>query len=141
MNKFYIFTAANLLIVKKLLPYYAFFIGFALLIIRVIISLSGNFYENKAELVYHILPEISIAVFCVSGALLLFANRKRGKIYTLAGMSMGLYSSLYAAGYYIHDAPLFLLFNGLTIGTLPFLIHNMKSLINAKTGNNSGNKT
>ena len=118
---------------KNLTTYYALFIGTTLVIIRLLIYLGGNLYQSAAEVLYHMLPELTIALFCFAGGILMLAKRKRGKIYTLAGIAMSLYSALFSASHYVNDAALFLTFNVLAVITLPFLIMNIKNLMNPKS--------
>ena len=115
---------------KKIIPYYALFTGLGLLILHTVIYYTTSVKENEVVYAYRIVPEITTALFCITGSLYLFTKKRRGKIYTLVGLSMALYSMLESASYYINDTILFYSFNVLAIITLPFVLINAKLLMN-----------
>lgn len=104
---------------KKLLGYYSFFIGVCVTGMWIMILMNGTIPEGKTEISFHLVSEFLMAALCViSGVMLLFGHR-HGKILSIGGLSMVIYSVLNAAGYYgqRNEMPMVFLFLFLLILT------------------------
>ncbi len=85
---------------NKVIAYYSFLIGFSVIIMWPILLISGSITEGTTEMSFHILSEFIMAIICIISAILLLRNRQLGKKLNIIGLSMVVYSTLNAAGYY-----------------------------------------
>lgn len=83
--------------------------------------------EGRIEMTFHLFSEFLMACICIVSGILLLKNNPRGRLCSLIGLGMVLYSVLNAAGYYgeLNNVPMMVMFISLSVLTLVALLFNL----------------
>lgn len=116
---------------KQIAPYYALCVGIILAIISGITLTTENEALQTSELIFAMLPSAIMCMFCIMGAIFTILSKKRGRYFTLMGLSMILYASLIYAKHYSGNSILFVLLNLVALVTVAFLFYSIQSMMHA----------
>lgn len=112
---------------EKYTAIFSLILGISILISWVTIIFSGQIFESTLEISFHIFSELIMALFCITGGVMVIMKHKSRQKIIIIAYAMVVYSLLNAIGYYLAlgDIIIPLIFSALLLVSTTILFQNL----------------